>query len=233
MRRKNRHHRGLFITFEGIEGSGKSTQCTRLAKALRDRNIRIVETREPGGTPLAEQIRTILLSPRQSTTNEPVTGLCEAFLILAARSQHVAELIKPALDEGGVVLCDRFSDSTLAYQGYARGLDRRMLEKLSGVASLGVTPDLTFLFDLPVERGLARRRGESEGAQGLEQNRIDRESSTFHNRVRKGFLDLARRHRKRITVLNGNRQPDDLADDVLALVMKLLNTRSKSKATRS
>src|ERR671934_92195 len=132
--RKNREHRGLFVTFEGIEGSGKSTQCARLAKALRDRGLRVVETREPGGTPLAEQIRTVLLSPRQSASNEPVTGLCEAYLILAARSQHVAELIKPALEEDSVVLCDRFSDSTLAYQGYGRGLDRRMLEQLSLMA---------------------------------------------------------------------------------------------------
>jgi dTMP kinase len=229
MRRKNRQPKGVFITFEGIEGSGKSTQCAKLAKALRDQGTPVVETREPGGTPLAEKIRGVLLAPAETPGNEPVSALCEAYLILAARGQHVAQLIKPALADGAVVLCDRFSDSTLAYQGYARGLDRRRLEEFSLVASQGLMPDLTLLFDLPVERGLARRRGHSsEGLHGSEQNRIDRESVTFHRRVRKGFLDLARRYPRRIKVLDGSRDPEHLAGEVLALVTKLLKKRRKS-----
>ncbi|HEV8540279.1 MAG TPA: dTMP kinase [Nitrospiraceae bacterium] len=233
MRRKNRQRTGVFITFEGIEGSGKSTQCAKLAKALRDQGTPVVETREPGGTPLAEKIRDLLLAPAQTPGNEPVSALCEAYLILAARSQHMAQVILPALADGVVVLCDRFSDSTLAYQGYARGLDRRRLQQFSLVASQGLMPDLTLLFDLPVERGLARRRGQSsDGLQGSEQNRIDRESSAFHNRVRKGFLDLARRNPRRIKVLDGSRDPDRLANEVLALVTKLLNKRPQKNVKR-
>jgi dTMP kinase len=223
MRRKTTQRSGLFLTFEGIEGSGKTTQCVRLAKALRDQGVRVVETREPGGTPFAEAIRAVLLDPPLAAGKEPVSPLCEAFLIMAARSQHVAEVIRPALQEGAIVLCDRFSDSTLAYQGYARGLDRTLLQRLSLIASQGLMPDLTLLFDLPVDRGLARRR--SEELHGMQQNRIDRESLAFHDRVRCGFLDLARRHARRITVLDATRVADELEREVRSRVMKVLRRR--------
>ena len=227
MGRKNRHRRGLFITFEGIEGSGKTTQCLRLAKALRERGVTVVETREPGGTPFAESIRRLLLHPPETSAREPVSALCEAYLILAARSQHVAELVRPALQDGSIVLCDRFSDSTLAYQGYARGLDRRLLERLNRVASQGVTPDLTLLFDMPVLQGLARRR--TDELRGTQQNRIDRESRAFHERVRRGFLDLARRHPRRITILDATQNPDSLGVEVLAAVETMLKRRAVRK----
>ena len=231
MRRKNRQRRGVFITFEGIEGSGKTTQCARLAKALRDLGLKVVETREPGGTPLAERIRDLLLEPDSPRGGELVAPLCEAYLILAARSQHVEQLVQPALTDGAIVLCDRFADSTLAYQGYARGLDRRLLMQLSRVASHGLAPDVTFLFDLPIEEGLSRRR--SEELHGAQQNRIDRESLAFHNRVRRGFLDLARRDPGRITVLDGAGDPDSLAEKVRSRVVAFLKKRRVKPVIKS
>jgi len=205
---------GLFVTFEGIEGSGKSTQCMRLAKALREHGYRVVETREPGGTALAEQIRDLLLHPRIA---EPISAETEACLILAARAQHVAHVIEPALRAGTVVLCDRFTDSTLAYQGFARGLKLADLRALNHVATRGITPALTLLFDLPVTIGLTRRRREGEP-----QNRLDREATRFHERVRAGFRTLARREPRRIKILNGRQEPDRLAREVETIVLKSL-----------
>jgi dTMP kinase len=204
-----------FITFEGIEGSGKSTQCARLAKALRDRGRRVVETREPGGTPLAERIREVLLNPR---VPESIAAETEACLILAARSQHLAHVIRPALNDGAIVLCDRFTDSTLAYQAYARGLDPSRLRRLNDLVTGGLMPSLTLLFDLPVRIGLARRRREGEP-----QNRLDREAARFHERVRKGFLTLARKQPGRIKVLDARQDPDALTLEVDRLVTAFLS----------
>lgn len=223
MGRKRRGRKGVLITFEGIEGSGKTTQLTRLAKLLREDGHRVVETREPGGTPFAEQIRELLLSP----VAEPIAPECEAFLILACRSQHVTHVIQPALKEGAVVLCDRFSDSTLAYQGHARGLDLQVLHKLNRFATGGLTPDLTLLFDVPVPLGLARRRHETD------QNRLDRESRRFHGRVRRGFLELAARQPRRIRVVDGNADPETIAAEVATIVRRFLQTRRKSTVQKS
>ncbi|HET8579382.1 MAG TPA: dTMP kinase, partial [Nitrospiraceae bacterium] len=187
---------------------------------LREDGHRVVETREPGGTPFAERIRELLLS----STVEPITPECEAFLILACRSQHVAHVIKPALKEGSMVLCDRFSDSTLAYQGYARGLDLRLLRKLNRFATSGLTPDLTLLFDVPVPLGLARRHRHK-----TEQNRLDRESRRFHERVRQGFLDLAARYPHRIRVIDGIPDPENVAAEVAPIVRQYLKTRRTPK----
>jgi len=214
---------GLFITLEGIEGSGKTTQLARLAKFLREKGYRVVETREPGGTPLAEQIRGIMLNvpstmPREQQAArpvEPITRECEAALVFAARAQHVAHVIQPALQEGAIVLCDRFFDSTLAYQGYARGMNVRILEKFNQFATSGLKPDLTLLFDLPVKRGLARRRQHDS-----EQNRLDRETRQFHNRVRKGFLELAAHDPRRIKIIGAAEDPDRIALEVAAVVCK-------------
>ena len=224
MGRKRSGRKGVLITFEGIEGSGKTTQLIRLAKLLREDGHRVVETREPGGTPFAERIRDLLLSP----AIEPITPECEAFLILACRSQHVAHVIQPALKEGAVVLCDRFSDSTLAYQGHARGLDVQLLRTLNRFATSGLSPDLTLLFDVPVPLGLARRRRHE-----TEQNRLDRESRGFHGQVRKGFLDLAAREPRRIRVVDGSADPEAIAAEVAAIVRLFLQTRRKSKVRRS
>lgn len=206
------------ITFEGVEGSGKTTQCQRLAKLLREEGHRVLETREPGGTPLAERIRDILLgSSADLLAAEPMTPESEAYLVFACRSQHVTQVIEPALREGVVVLCDRFSDSTLAYQGYGRCLDLAILRKMNRLATKGLTPDLTLLFDVPVATGLQRRRREPD------LNRLDREARRFHEKVRRGFLELATASPRRIKVLDARSDPDRLAAEVTSLVRTFLS----------
>ena len=213
---------GLFITFEGIEGSGKSTQCQILAEYLQASGFRVLETREPGGTPIAEQIRDIFLQT-QKPSADPLTPETEASLVLAARSQHVTSLLLPALHEGKVVLCDRFTDSTLAYQGYGRGLSLMDLQRFNRLVTQGLTPDMTFLFDLPVQQGLARRRRDPN------QNRIDRETLAFHTRVRQGFGKLARQHPRRITLVNAQRSEKAISQDIRTLVEPILQRRLKSQ----
>ncbi len=202
---------GLFITLEGIEGSGKSTQIRHLAELLARAGFRVLQTREPGGTATAEAIRHILLTP---SSHEPVTPQTEALLILAARSQHVAHLIRPALRRGTLVLCDRFFDSTFAYQGFARGLDLQWLRAANEVATGGLTPDLTFVLDLPVSVGLARRRTDRG-----EQNRLDRETERFHRKVRRGFLLLAAEEPGRMTIVNANRPAQEVQDELSKIVV--------------
>ena len=221
-------HGGVLITFEGVEGGGKTTQLSRLAKLLREAGYRVVETREPGGTPAAERIREILLTdPAARQVVEPISPTCEAFLIMACRSQHVAQVIQPALREDAIVLCDRFSDSTLAYQGYGRGLDLNWLRKMDRAASHGITPDLTLLMDLPVSSGLARRRRFE-----AHQNRLDQESQQFHERVGRGFRALARRHPRRIKVIDAQQDPDRVAMEIADAVEKFLSRSRKSKLSR-
>jgi len=209
--------RGLFITLEGPEGSGKSTQIRYLAGTLRRSGYRVVSTREPGGTIVAEAIRQTLLS---SSSREPITPVAESLLILAARSQHVTHLIEPALRSGAIVLCDRFSDSTFAYQGFARGLDLAWLQAVNAVATNGLRPDLTLVLDVPVTVGLARRRK----AQG-KQNRLDRESIRFHRLVRQGFLRLAKNSPHRIKVVNANRPAEVTRAEIEAFVLSWLAKR--------
>ncbi|MDH4188487.1 MAG: dTMP kinase, partial [Nitrospira sp.] len=205
---KKRQTRGLFITLEGIEGSGKSTQIGHLATVLTEAGFRVLRTREPGGTATAEAIRHILLT---AASQEPVTPQAEALLIFAARSQHVTHLIEPALQHGTVVLCDRFSDSTMAYQGFARGLDRQWLKKANAVATGGLTPDLTLVLDLPIAVGLARRRADRG-----QQNRLDREAERFHRKVRRGFLTLAAEEPRRIKIVNANQSAQEVRDELTA-----------------
>ncbi|ULA66686.1 MAG: Thymidylate kinase [Nitrospira sp.] len=213
MRQRSRPPRGLFITLEGIEGCGKSTQARLLGEYLRSQGHVTVETREPGGTPLAEKVRSVLLD----RADEPVAAETEAFLVFAARRQHVAQVIEPALARGAIVLCDRFSDSTLAYQGYARGLDVPLLERLNRLATHAVTPHLTLLFDLPVATGLARRRSATE------LNRLDGESLRFHRKVRSGFLDLAKRHPTRMKVVPARASKETVARAVARIVAPMLH----------
>jgi dTMP kinase len=203
--------RGLFITLEGVEGSGKSTQIRYLAEALIQRGYRVLQTREPGGTATAEAIRHILLT---ASSHEPVTPQTEALLILAARCQHVTHLIRPALRQGAVVLCDRFSDSTFAYQGFARGLDLQWLQAANKVATGGLTPELTVVLDLPISVGLARRRADRG-----QQNRLDRETERFHRKVRRGFLALAGKEPARITIVNANRPAQEVRDELTEIVL--------------
>jgi len=211
-------HGGLFITFEGIEGSGKSTQCRVLAEFLKDSGFLVVETREPGGTPVAERIRDIFLETQKNSLDS-LTPETETALVLAARSQHVASLISPALAQGAVVLCDRFTDSTLAYQGYGRGLNISSLQGFNRFATQGLTPDMTFLFDLPVQRGLARRRRDPN------QNRIDKEALVFHSRVRQGFLVLAAQYPRRMTIINANRSEETISKQIRKLVEPVIQRR--------
>lgn len=192
--------RGLFVTFEGGEGSGKSTQIARLAERLRAGGRDPVITREPGGTPLAEGIRALLLDPAR-----PPSPLAEALLMEAARAELVTHLIRPALAEGRVVLCDRYADSTLVYQGAGRGLDGTMLRRLNETATGGLTPDLTLLLDLDPAAGLARRAA-AGGA-----NRLDREPEAFHARVRAAYLELARAEPARWVTLDATLPPETLA----------------------
>lgn len=222
---KPRNHRngkrdlpsGLFITFEGTEGSGKTTQCRRLARALRAQGYQVLETREPGGTPLAEAIRRLLLSHSKTKSKiEIITPECETSLVLAARSQHVAHVIRPALSKGKIVLCDRFFDSTLAYQGYGRHRDITFLNHAHQFATEGLTPHLTFLLDLPTQEGLARRQ------QARHQNRLDQESLDFHQRVRRGFLALAKQHPQRIQKLDARQSPDILNTLIASIMSHLI-----------
>lgn len=184
------NRRGVFITFEGPEGSGKSTQVRALAAWLRGRGRRVLVLREPGGTQLGEQLRRVLLAPSTGTLN-PRT---DAFLYMAARAELVDAVIKPALTRGTVVLCDRFLDSTLAYQGYGSGVDVAELRRMGRLATGGLAPALTMLLDLPPAVGLRRVRGAKD--------RIERRAITFHARVRRGFLALARREPRRFRVLD-------------------------------
>jgi dTMP kinase len=192
---------GLFVTFEGGEGSGKSTQLERLAARLTQSGLEPLVTREPGGTALAEAIRGLLLEPGRHPG-----ALAEAFLMEAARAELMTDVVRPALAAGRVVLCDRYGDSTLAYQGGGRGLDDALLRAMTRAATGGLTPDLTLLFDLDVERGLARRAG----AAGVP-NRLDREPVEFHRRGRARYLELAAEEPHRWVVLDAGLPPDQLA----------------------
>ena len=205
----------MFITLEGPEGAGKTTQLRALADFLRGCGHAVVTTREPGGTAIGDQIRHVL----HDTANVAMSPTAEVLLYAASRAQLVAEVIQPALDAGRVVLCDRYADSTMAYQGYGRGLDRDALAALTAVATGGLRPDLTLLLDLDVERGLARRRDEGE-----EMNRLDLETIEFHCRVRAGYLTLAAADPTRWQIIDADRPPAAVQDDLRRLVLAHLAT---------
>jgi dTMP kinase len=195
-----------FITFEGIEGSGKSTQVAMAARHLRSRGVEPVVTREPGGTAIGDSIRGVFLDPSHTR----MAGRTELLLLFAARAQHLDEVILPALQDGRVVLCDRYEDSTRAYQGHARGIPGRIIDTLSSLITGEAQPELTFLLDLPAEEGLARvgdlfQHGE---------RRIDQESLDFHRQVREGFQQLAEKSPGRFRVLDASRRPEPIAEQV-------------------
>ena len=206
--------RGWFITIEGPDGAGKTTHADGLANHLRERGLEVVSTREPGGTWLGERLREVLLARTGSST--PTDGLTDAFLFNAARRQLVAEVIAPSLAVGRTVLCARFADSTLAYQGYGAGIDLERLEALAAAATEGLQPDLTILLDLPVEAGLARKLPDDV-------TRFEAEFDVdFHRRVRRGFLELAAADPARITVIDAARPRADVAEDVRAAADRLI-----------
>jgi dTMP kinase len=200
--------RPVFITVEGIEGCGKSTLVAALATRLRDAGRETIVTREPGGTPAGDAIRRVFLEPGLS-----IAPLTEALLINASRAQHVVDLIEPALHRGAVVLCDRFVDSTLAYQGYGRGIDLGFLHTLCEVAAGGRAADLTIVLDVPV----AVSRTRAAARDGARADRMEREEPAFYERVRRGFLTLAERS-PRHHVFDGTKPPEELVAQALALI---------------
>lgn len=227
----------MFITFEGPEGSGKSTQIRLLSEALGELGLEVVCTREPGGVPAAEQIRELVLHGH-------VWPETEALLFLAARAEHARSVLCPAIARGQVVLCDRFNDSTLAYQGYGLGLDLQQLRSLCEFASAGARPDLTLLLDLPPEEGL-RRRFPAAGAPGEQLhleidlpepsaapqaiNKMENRDLAFHRRVRMGFLKEAERDPGRIYRVNASRTIKQVHTDIVREVRRRLRTRGGHK----
>lgn len=199
----------MFITLEGPEGSGKTTQARLLAEWLRERGHEVVLVREPGGTPIGDQIRAVLHDP----ANTAMAPWTEVFLYAASRAQLVSEVIRPALEAGKVVLCDRYADSTLAYQGYGRGLDLETLRGIIALATGGLTPDLTLYLDIAPEEGLARRR-----TGGEELNRLDQETLEFHRRVRAGYLELASQEPQRWVVVDA-REPIEVVQETLRWIL--------------
>jgi dTMP kinase len=207
--------RGRFITFEGGEGVGKSTQILRLAEWLREHGRDVVLTREPGGTPRAEQLRRMLLE----RGDEPMPGSCELLLMFAARATHLDNLVRPALDRGSWVLCDRFTDATYAYQGGGRGVAESHIDALVAIVHGGFEPDLTVLLDAPVETGMARAH-ERNGGQGPD--RFETEQHEFFERVRATYLARARRYRSRVRVVEAGGTVEAVEAAIRRLVEPML-----------
>ena len=205
---------GLFVTFEGPEGCGKTSQLRVLAAYLGDQGCDVLTTREPGGTPISERVRAIVLDPAH-TNMEPTT---EFLLFSAARAQHVAEVIRPHLEGGGVVLCDRFADSSLAYQGYGYGLDLDARRAITRFATGGLVPDLTFLLDLPVEVGLKRKAG----GRGDAWNRMEQKQIDYHERVRAGYLAMAADEPERWVLVDATGDFSSVQADIRRPIMRVL-----------
>ena len=191
---------GMLITFEGVEGCGKTTQLRLLKERLEAAGEPVTATREPGGCPIADKMRAILLDAQ----NSAITPLSELLLYAAARAQHVSEVIVPALERGETVLCDRFTDATLAYQGHGRGLDPATIDQLNRLASGGLEPKLTLLIDCPVQVGLSRALARIESTSGAREERFELEAVRFHERVCEGYLSLAAASPERFLVIDGS-----------------------------
>ena len=200
---------GRFITFEGIDGCGKTTQLRMLANWLRERGTEVIETVEPGGTAIGQQIRKILLDP----ANAEIQPRTELLLYFASRAQNVEQVIRPGLDSGGIVLCDRFTDSTLVYQGAGRGINSQVVLDLDRIACRGLKPDLTFLIDIDLDTSLARAKRRNERV-GSSESRIDEESAAFHERVREGYLVLAQNEPSRFVVIDGRGTVGEVASRI-------------------
>jgi dTMP kinase len=201
----------MFITLEGPEGSGKTSQLPALADFLRDQGYDVLVTREPGGTSVGDQIRDVLMNMK----NVSIVPQTEILLFQAARAQHVAEILRPALAEGKVVICDRFGDSTLAYQGYGHQTDIRTLQYLIHFATGGLTPDLTLLLDIPVSEGFDRKiKNDSEW------NRLDAYAKAFHERVRQGYLELADEEPERWHIIDATQSKDQVQTEMRKAVLQ-------------
>lgn len=202
--------RGLFITFEGADGCGKTTQLNMLSEYLKEKGFDVVVTREPGAKGLGEKLREILLN-----YEGVVSDRCEAFLFLADRAQHVDVIVKPAVGLGKIVLCDRHTDSTVAYQGYGRGQDIDRINLLNNIATDGMKPDLTFVFDIDVET--------SQQRVGSEKDRMESAGMDFHNRVRQGYLKLSENEPNRIKVIDAKKSIPDIHDEVVEIIESFLS----------
>lgn len=207
--------RGLFITFEGPEGSGKSTQLRRLAARLRSEGSTVLETAEPGGTAIGMQIRRVLLDAK----NHELRPTTELLLMFAARAQNVDELILPALSRGEIVLCDRFTDSSLVYQGAARGLGAEVVYEVDRIACRGLVPDLTIVVDIATELGLERARARNQNTQDVE-TRLDEQAIEFHRKVRDAYLQLAADEPGRVKLIDGAGTQEGVEKEVWGVVAK-------------
>lgn len=208
---KAKKSKGLLISFEGGEGAGKTVQIKLLAKELRRQGQEVVITREPGGTTISEQIRQVVLSPKNAT----MAFTTEVLLYQAARAQIYQELILPSLTAGKLVLCDRSRDSSVVYQGVARGFDEKLIEQLNDISTKNTYPDVVILLDLPVKTGLARRNGSKKI------DRLDMEKKEFHEKVRKGYLKLAKRRSRNWIVIDGAKSIDQVHRDILSTLQKM------------
>ena len=202
--------KGLFITFEGADGSGKTTQLNKIKNFLEEKGFDVVVTREPGSLELGQKIRNILLH-----YDGVVADRCEIFLFLADRAQHVETFIKPAIEEGKIVLCDRHTDSTIAYQGYGREQDIELLKKLNEIAVNGLKPDLTMLFDVSTETAQERV--------GNEKDRMESIGIEFHRKVRNGYLELLKENSDRIKLINANNSIETVFEDAKNIIIDLIN----------
>ncbi len=209
--------RGHFITFEGGDGSGKSTQLQRLAARLRNDGHTVLETVEPGGTAIGMQIRRVLLDSK----NRELRPTTELLLMFAARAQNVDELILPAISRGEIVLCDRFTDSSLVYQGAARGLGAEVVYEVDRIACRGLVPDLTIVVDIDTELGLERARGRNQKTQDVE-TRIDEQAIGFHRKVRDAYLQLAAEEPNRVKMVDGSGSEEEVEKDVWDVVLAFL-----------
>jgi len=205
----------MFITFEGIEGSGKTTQIRAAADWLKNRGIDCLCTREPGSTVIGAKIRGILLDPE----NRDLDHMAELLLYMADRAQHICTVIRPALAQGKTVLCDRYFDATLAYQGYARGLDRNLLKNLHSLLFDNLQPDLTLLLDLPVQTGLHRAWKQiHNGERTAAESRFEAEKLAFHEKVRAGYLDMAQKEPQRFRIIDASLSPEQVREQIIDIL---------------
>ncbi len=197
--------KGLFITFEGADGCGKTTQLNMLRDYLIDKGFDVLTTREPGAKGLGEKVREILLNYDGEVSNR-----CESFLFLADRAQHIDIIVNPAIEKGQIVLCDRHTDSTVAYQGYGRGLDIERINMLNNLATAGRVPDLTFVFDVDIETSMKRV--------GKEKDRMESAGNEFFNRVRFGYLEIAKHEPQRVKVIDSTKSIDEVFEQVKSII---------------
>jgi dTMP kinase len=212
-------NRGLFITFEGIDGCGKSTQVSHAVDFLQKAGHTVIVTREPGGTEISEKIRAVLLS----NENRLMVDKCELLLYFAARAQHVAEKIRPALAAGSIVLCDRFAEATIAYQGYGRGFPLDVLDRINAFAADDLVPDMTYIFDCPVACAQERLTASKKAPDRLETNAL-----AFHQRVRQGYLALAKQHPGRIMLVDAGRSITDVSAEISGGIATILARRNQA-----